>query len=227
MKSAIILTGSDRYASKWHDHAATSQRVAEILREIGFDARLRGTHPRVFDQLAGADLVVVDAGKGTPGPDDAPQADWDAAHEKLRAHVAGGGALLALHNSPSAFDDLPEWTTWLGGAWVNGTTMHPPIADSRVKINTGAHPIVDGMDDFDVYDEMYSYMVLEPGNTILAAHTYEGLDHPLAWARVTAGGGRVVFDALGHGVESYASPGRIQLLKREALWVTGTDPASA
>ncbi|MGI8482640.1 MAG: ThuA domain-containing protein, partial [Thermomicrobiales bacterium] len=74
------------------------------------------------------------------------------------------------------------------------------------------------------HDEMYSYMVTEPGNVVLATHQYEGIEHPLAWAREIAGNGRVVYDALGHGVEAYDAAGRVALLKREALWLTGADP---
>ena len=59
MTRAIILTGADRYDGKWHDHAATSQRIAEILGEAGIDARLRSTHPRTFGDLATVSLAFV------------------------------------------------------------------------------------------------------------------------------------------------------------------------
>lgn len=219
MKKAIILSGADRYDGRWHDHPATSQRIAEILHEVGFDARIRACHPRAFGDLA-AELLVVNTASGAPGSDDASDADWAPAYSSLRAYVEGGGPVIALHLAVSSFREIPEWSHWIGGAWTQGTSMHPPIADSHVTVLTDVHPIVTGLSDFDIYDEMYSYLELQPGNVILATHRYEGHDHPLAWARQT-GAGRAVYDAFGHGGRAYDSPERIRLLQREALWAVG------
>lgn len=224
MKKAIILSGADRYDDRWHDHAATSQRVSEILPGVGFDARIRACHPRACGDLAGADLLVVNTASGTPGADDASDEEWVRAFALLHEYVERGGPLLALHLSSSSFREIPEWSNWIGGAWIPGTSMHPPIATSHVAVRTDAHPIVAGLTDFDVYDEMYSYQDLQPGNVVLATHRYENQDHPLAWARET-GSRRAVYDALGHDVRAYDSPERVHLLQREALWATGVDDA--
>lgn len=222
MKKAIILSGADRYDGRWHDHSATSQRIAEILREVGFDARIRACHPRAFGDLAGTELLVVNTASGAPAPEDASDEAWAPAHSALRAYVEGGGPVIALHLAASSFREIPEWPDWIGGAWIEGASMHPPIVDSHVTVLTDVHPIVAGLGDFDIYDEMYSYLELQPGNVILATHYYEGHDHPLAWAR-ERGAGRAVYDAFGHGGRAYGSPDRIRLLQRESLWVTGAD----
>jgi type 1 glutamine amidotransferase len=220
MKHAIILSGADRYDGRWHDHPATSQRIAEILREVGFDARIRACHPRAFGDLAAADLLIVNTASGPPAPEDASDDDWAPAHAALRGYVEGGGPLLALHLAASSFREIPEWPHWIGGAWIKGTSMHPPIADSHVTVRTDAHPIVAGLGNFTIYDEMYSYLELQPGNVVLATHLYEGRDHSLAWAR-EIDGRRAIYDAFGHGVRAYDSPERIRLLQREAVWVVG------
>jgi type 1 glutamine amidotransferase len=222
MKRAVILSGADRNDGPWHDHAATSQRIAEALGDVGFDARIRACHPRAFGDLAAADLVVVNIANGEQGPGDASDEAWAPAWDALRVYVERGGPLIALHLSSAAFREIPEWRQWIGGAWIAGTSMHPPISDAHVAVATDVHPIVAGFTDFDLFDEMYSHLALEPGNTVLATHRYEDRDHPLAWARETASG-RVVYDALGHGVRAYDSPERVRLLQREALWVTGGD----
>ncbi len=220
MTRAIILTGADRYDGRWHDHAATSQRVAEALAELGIDARIRGTRPRYLGDIEEADLVVVNAANGNRSDDDASDEEWEPAFSVLRKYVARGRPLLALHLSSAAFREFPEWREWIGGAWIAGTSMHPPISDATVTVQTDAHPIVAGMGDFSVFDEMYSFLELEPGNTVLATHRHEGVDHPLAWAR-ESGPGRAVYDALGHDVRSYDSAERVRLLQREALWLLG------
>ncbi len=130
-----------------------------------------------------------------------------------------GGPLIALHLSSSSFREIPEWSDWIGGAWITGTSMHPPLAHTHVAVRTDTHPIVAGLTDFEIFDEMYSYLALSPGNVVLATHRYEERDHPLAWAR-ESGSRRVVYDALGHSIRAYDSPERVRLLEREALWVT-------
>ncbi|MGI8482952.1 MAG: hypothetical protein ACR2OU_01660 [Thermomicrobiales bacterium] len=109
MKHAVIYTGADRYDGKWHDHAATSQRVAEILGEIGIDGRIRGTRPRTFGDLSTVDLVVLNAANGVPGPEDATDEEWAPAHAAFREYVERGGPLLVLHLSIAAFGPHAEW----------------------------------------------------------------------------------------------------------------------
>lgn len=221
MTTAIILTGADRYDGKWHDHAATSQRIAEILGEIGIDARIRSTHPRTVGDLDGADLLVVNAANGAPCADDADDDAWNTGFATLDTLRERGVPLLAFHLSAAAFKEWPAWRPWLGGEWVVGTSMHPPISQATVAVAIDAHPIVAGLGSIDVFDEMYSYLDVEPGNTILATHTYEDVVHPVAWAR-EVGPGRVVYDALGHDIRSYDSADHIRFIQQAAGWLLET-----
>jgi type 1 glutamine amidotransferase len=225
MSTAIILTGSDRYASRWHDHAATSQRVAEILAEVGIDARLRGTHPRAFGDLGLVDLLIVDAGSCARSPDDASDDEWAVAHARLAEYVSRGGALLVLHNGVGTFDDLPAWSNWIGGSWVDGISMHPPIGETTITPREIDHPIVNGLGPVTVFDELYSHLGRADDNTVLVFHRYDDQKQPLVWTRDKPTG-RVVVDALGHDVRSYDSEGRVRLLKREALWVMSAEPGT-
>ncbi len=223
MTRAIILSGSDRYDGRWHDHAATSQRVAAALAEVGIEARIRGAHPRAFGELAEAGLLVVNAANGLAAPDDASDEDWAGAFALLDAYRLRGGPLLALHLSSAAFvGEYPAWREWIGGEWVAGTSMHPPISQTTITVRRDTHPIVEGMDDIEVFDERYSYLETEPGNIVLATHQHDDIDHPMVWAR-ESGNGRVVYDALGHDVRSYDSADRIRLLQRSAQWLIGAE----
>ena len=220
MPRALILTGADRYEIRWHDHAATSQRIAELLRDLDIDGRLRATHPRAFIDLDAYDLVIVNAGNGMAGPEDATDDDWRPAHVVFSAWLDAGGPVVALHNSVSAFTDMPGWTDHLGGEWVRGTTMHPPISETLISVKSDAHPITAGLSDFAVFDERYSFMTVAPDNAVLADHEHDGQRHPLAWARVSHGG-RVVFDGLGHDVRSFDAEGHQRLLRRSVAWALG------
>ena len=70
---------------------------------------------------------------------------------------------------------------------------------------TGTHPLVDGIDDFEIVDEVYTGLEVQPDVDGLLAARPPGTDHPaqpLLWAR-EHGGGRVVYDALGHAPGAY------------------------
>ena len=95
--------------------------------------------------------------------------------------------------------------------------MHPPIGWQRLVPTA---PVLGGLDEVVVYDELYSNLdVLRPA-TVLLAHHLDGVDQPLVLARED-GTQRTIYDALGHGTESYASPSRRELLRRAARWLLG------
>ena len=214
---ALVLAGRARYADPWHDHAATSHRVALELTAAGFDTDVRGTFPDALADLAPPDLLVVNAGHGQ-GDDDAT---WRPLHERVRDHAAAGGPLLALHQAAMAFRDSPWWADLIGGRWVEGTSWHPAQTVATFDVRTG-HPVTDGLGPLVVDDERYTDLVVVPDVRVLVTHDEGGATHPVVWV---APGGRAVYDALGHGVESYDAPARAALLRREARWLVGRQPA--
>lgn len=213
----LVLAGRGRYEDPWHDHAATSARIAELLTGAGARAEVRSTFAHAFTGLQRFDLVVVNAGRGRTDPDfDGDDAAWADAHEALAAHVDGGRPLLGVHQSANTFADSPHWRRLLGGAWVPGTSWHPPQGDTTVDVADPTHQLVAGLEHVRVDDERYCDLVVHPDSHVLLTQHEAGTDHPLVWV---APSGRVVYDALGHDVGSYASPDRASLLVREAAWL--------
>ncbi len=106
--------------------------------------------------------------------------------------------------------------------------MHPDLDATTVQAAPSPSGIADHLGDVHVTDERYSFLELvapEPLNPHLT-HRHAGVVHPLAWARqVGERGARVVYDALGHDVRSYASPSRRALLAAEVAWLMGRQGA--
>ncbi len=100
--------------------------------------------------------------------------------------------------------------------------MHPQIGTSLIQAAPHAHnPLT--FDDFTVYDERYTHLETSTQAQILAIHTEDGMTHPLIWANnAHKNYGRVAYDALGHGVESYDSPAHQQVFLSLVRWVAGT-----
>ncbi|GIG30158.1 ThuA domain-containing protein [Cellulomonas marina] len=231
VRRALVLVGRGRYADPWHDDAATGHRVAGVLAARGLVPEVRGTAPDVLTgDLAPAHvraqvpaLLVVVAGTGRRDPGwDGDDAAWSAFHSRLAALVVEHGVpLLALHQAANTFTDAPGWAELVGGRWVPGLSMHPPIGPATFTPVPGEdHPVVAGLAPVEAFDERYCLLQPAVSSRVLVTTAHDGTDHPVVWQ--AAGPGRVLYDALGHDTRSYDSPGRLALLGREVEWLVST-----
>src|SRR5258706_6378045 len=108
-------------------------------------------------------------------------------------HLARGRPLLAFHTAAICFDDWPEWADIVGARWDWERSSHPPPRPSTVRV-AADHPIVDGVGEFEVVDEIYSFLDTR-GVTPLLTSPRRGIEQPLLWVR-DSGAERVVYDAL-------------------------------
>lgn len=235
---ALLLSGTGRYADPWHPFAETSGALAGLLREAGFgvdmaddvDTALAGLAApglpaagssapggRAPGGPAGApDLLVVNVGLPRDG---LPSPGTPDASAGLRRWLAGGRPMLVSHVSSTSFLDSPEWAEALGGRWIRGTSMHPEYGPAAIDVHPETGPLVEGITDFELLDERYSYLQTAPAITVHASHTHEGLEHPVMWS-LDRRPGRTFYDALGHDAASYQSPEHREILLRAIAWLT-------
>lgn len=212
---ALILSGAGRYADPWHPFPETSARVADLLRFHGFDVETTTDVDAALAALdENVDLLVANVGDPSLNGPEPPAAS--AARSGLLGYLSRGRPVLSLHLS--TFPGIGEWESLLGGRWIQGTSMHPPIGPAHIRVYPERHAIVATSTDFDLYDERYSFLRLAPDVVALAAHHHEGTEHPLLWAR-ERNGVRAVYDALGHDTRSYDSPAHRALLERAVRWL--------
>lgn len=225
--TAVIVSGGVA-----HDFPATSAELVRVLGEAGITATVERDVEAALTGLCALDggsrpLLVLNLLRWTMRvPRYEPlREEWSIslsgeARAALAGHVRSGGGLLGMHGASICFDDWPEWRDLLGGVWRWETSSHPPLSgpvDVRVA---GEHPIVAGVGNFPVVDEVYGFLDRADDVEGLLFSPHGGTDHPLLWAR-TVGAGRVVYDALGHHVPSYAVPGHRLVVRRAALWAIG------
>ena len=219
----LLLTGG--HSHPFHE---TTPALAAILRESGVSSTATDDLEGGIAELATGRFAMVTVNALRFGMRAERYAEQRArwayslparSRAALRDFVAGGGALLAIHTAAVSFDDWPEWRTVVGGAWDWSRSAHPPLGAMRVSVPPSDHPIVAGLENFEVIDEAYGFLDLMPDVVPLAVSAHGGADHPLLWAR-RFGRGRVVYDALGHDARSYAHPTHAELLRRAARWLT-------
>ncbi len=113
------------------------------------------------------------------------------------------GGLISLHGADNAANDwTPELRNMLGGVFSHDTSGGRPDGKVRkghyrVQYRGGEHPVTSGLLDFEIDDELYYQMQLEPGVYPLATVRFEENDWPVAWVR-EFGSGRIFHTPLGH-----------------------------
>lgn len=225
---AVVLSGG-----LTHDFPATTACLTALLESSGVTAEVHTDVDAALTALPGAALLLVNAlrwtmtGPGTPeryralAPEEGASPSGPA-RAALDAHLAAGGGVLGMHTAALCFDDWPAWGATLGGAWEWGHSQHPPLGPPITVSVAGGHPLTTGLDDFVLVDEVYGDLRLEPDVTGLlsAPQPGSGAVQPLLWAR-EHGGGRVVYDALGHHPPSYDVPEHAEIVRRAIDWTTG------
>jgi hypothetical protein len=224
-----IFTGLSRYADPWHPVAETSAEIAGVVRSLGLDVDLRTDEdPEALADLAGVDLLIVNSGGGDPEHPITYDPAWQPSFDAVAAHVAAGGALLAVHSSAAGFPEWPGWADIIGTSWTRGTSGHPEISLAVFEADPSAvdHPVFSGLSPVAgvtdrpalvCYDERYWRMTVKDGNTPLLGHETLGDWHVMGWSR----GPRILLDGLGHDARSYTSAHRRLYLANEIRWLLG------
>jgi hypothetical protein len=215
----------------FHPFEKTSAELAALLAPLGIESKVCKDPEAAVSALDGADLFTVNALRWRMHGEkyDPHREEWafslsEPARVRVTEFVAGGGGLLGLHTASICFDDWPGWGELLGGAWAWGTSHHPPPGAFTARPTAARHPIIRGIDAFEIEDEVYSELALEPNVIPLLTSDAASGAQPLLWAR-ELGLGRVVYDALGHDERSFGHESHQRMLRRAALWAIGRDDA--
>lgn len=191
---------------KWHDIDFARLELLKLLAE---DQRIRVRVLEDYsnlDALQESDFLVSYTCDVTPAL---------AEQEALRSYVQGGRRWLALHGTNSILRfmdddsiDTPNWAPLFMDTLGSIFQAHPPIAPYRVEPTGVSHPLVDGIEAFDVEDEQYLVKVTAPINVLLdtgfegqagrfRANPWSPSRHPVLYLR-HLGEGSVCYLTLGH-----------------------------
>jgi type 1 glutamine amidotransferase len=166
-----------------------------------------------YEDLPPLDLIVQcwTDGRLTPAQEDG-----------LLNAIRGGTGFAGWHGGvvATAYENA-GYQFMVGGRFVT----HPGgFVDYRVNV-VSEHPIVVGLDDFDVHTEQY-FCHVDPTITVLATTTFTG-EHgapetagavmPVVWVK-RYGAGRVFVNTLGHAPSDLLVPSTRAITRRGLLW---------
>lgn len=138
----------------------------------------------------------------------------------LTTAVAQGKGFACLHPATASYMNSAEFHDMVGGTFIfhDPNKLFEVTLESKDHYQTGeptigAHPISEGIADFEVQDELY---VVDGDMTswyVLA----RAQGHPVVWTK-PYGGGRVFSISLGHDERALSHPSVQQLYVRGIQW---------
>lgn len=155
---------------------------------------------------------------------DSITSDQKQAYQRL---LQQGKPMVFLHHSLVSYQhNWDEFQRIIGGKYyeqptlVNGDTLqssyqHDVIIPVTVEDRT--HPVTRGVEDFEIYDEVYGNFEVQPGIKPLLSTSHPGSSRYIAWVN-HYNNTEVLFIQLGHGPEAFANPNFRKLLKQGIEW---------
>lgn len=213
--NVLLIAGDD--VAPFHDWRDISESTREVLVESGkFDVRVCET-PTILESpsaLEAADAIVLTMfNKSLPTIS-------DEAKENLINFVKGGKGFYVQHLGSASFKEWDEFVKLAGRKWVMGTSGHSPRSNFPVKIADKEHPVTKGLEDFKIFDELYSKLQGDTPIHILveADSDWSNATEPLVFS-MEYGNGRSIHNALGHDYKAIKNPTMKQLICRSVEWV--------
>jgi type 1 glutamine amidotransferase len=232
----LMTSGSLTQEDPYHPWRLTSPQLKNILESNLFDVKLIEDYS-VFETEAvnNYDVILLDHRNNFQG--------WnDEQKDGLLDFVKGGGGLVTVHASIQGVEIS-------GGAWITGMTSHDNYGVFTVEIMDKKHPIAKDIVDFEICDELWYNLELNPNIHVIAGakpkynaavlippekakefldaarERNKGKPYPVAWT-LELGKGRVFHTTLGHVSPTHPSPiynvGFIKMVVNAIKWTAGS-----
>lgn len=135
--------------------------------------------------------------------------------EDFERYVRAGHGFLAVHSSLVYSEkNRPEFSKMLGCAFVT----HPPRCAVSVHVENGAHPVAQGVTDFDTRDEHYMIDMNAPDADVFLTSTSEKGGRQVAGYTRLLGEGRLCALTPGHTLAVWQNPQFQRLVLNAIAW---------
>ena len=198
----LIMAQNDRH----HPLETLGEMIVGWLKDEGFtDVALSKDRSAMSQDLNQYNLLIfcMTAGKLSPSEEEA-----------LVSFVEGGKKLMGIHSATVVNEKNKRYIEMIGGRF----THHSPHHEFTVKIADPGHPVVEGLRDFKITDELYVLDRTPSASSVLLTASWDGNAQPILYLRAH-GRGKVLYNALGHGLEAYENPNLRKLIVQGAKWL--------
>jgi len=215
--NVLILSGKNN-----HNWEQTTPAIQNILEESGrFSVRVTN-HPENLNP-AELDQYDIILSNWNTWPDVTGHR-WNPDLEKAFLNfIANGKGFVVIHAGSSTLQDWPEFQQIAGGTWGLDTTGHGPVHTFKVTIDDTNHPVMKGLKDFYIKDELWNRTKFQANIHILASAYSSpetkgtGMNEPVV-ITTHYGKGRGFYCVLGHNKATMQNTAWKTLLLRGTEW---------
>ena len=208
----LIVTGVDYPGHPWRTQAIELRKAFQasphIEVRLAEDIEVLGTD-LIFDY----DVLMLNFKNYDPLKRE------DAAKNNLTRFIREGGGLMYFHFTGGAFEGWPEYQQIAGRVWNPEFRAHDPYQEFIVTIVQKEHPIMQGIADFRITDELYTCLDGQREIEVLAEakSSVDNKMYPMAFI-FTEGKGRGFHTVLGHDGKAFNAPELTTMMQNAAIW---------
>lgn len=193
--------------STHHDSARFEPMLAQAIESEGFHFTYTAD-PNDLNaaNLAKYDALLIYANHTTITPDQ---------EKALLDFVNSGKGFLPIHCASYCFQNSPAYIALVGAQFLKHGT-----GEFTAAIVQPNHPVLDGIQPFQVWDETYVHTKINPDKTVLMERVDDSGREPWTWVR-EQGKGRVFYTAYGHDERVWGHPMFQRLVRNGILWAVG------
>jgi len=137
--------------------------------------------------------------------------------DALKEYLQSGRALIPVHSASWCFRNSDWYVEAVGGQFKSHET-----GEFTVDIVDADHPIMEGIDEFETWDETYIHSQINNDIQVLMERVEGDHREPWTWIR-EEGKGRVFYTAYGHDERTWEKEEFKELLANGILWAVGDE----
>lgn len=179
-------------------------------------------HPEARVQLGTIKLALFDAVVFYDMPKTITDEEKNSYYRLLKA----GKGLLFLHHSICAYQDWPEYESIVGGKYFEkkkddkiGASSYTHDVDFNVQMVHTSHPVIKGMKDFVLHDEVYGNMEVLPEICPLLSTDHPKSNMLIGWT-LKKENSNIVFIQPGHDKNCFNNPNYRRLIIQAINYIT-------
>lgn len=195
------------------EHHDSAKYCPMLMKEMGREAIYFDyfTRPDVLNTeiLSHYDAVMLYANHGKITPEQ---------FTALNTFVESGHGFLPIHCASACFGNEPKFIAMVGGRFKEHKT-----GVFKATILDKTHPIMQGVNEYETWDETYVHDQINEEGRKLLAERVEGDHHePWTWVR-EQGKGRIFYTASGHDEKTWGNADFQKMLRNAIVWSVGDD----
>jgi len=198
----LIVAQNDQY----HPLETLGEMMLDWLKDEGFSSvTLSKDRSAITSDLDNCDLLIfcLQPNKLSPAEEDA-----------IVSFVDSGKKLMGIHPATVVDPENAKYIEMIGGRFIH----HSPHHEFTVKVSAPGHPMLEGIRDFKITDELYVLDRTPSAASVLMTAFWEDHAQPILYLRAH-GRGKVLYNALGHGLVAYENPNLKKLVVQGAKWL--------